>query len=301
MKKRSLMILLTMVMMLTGCRHQEGGTGMLKSGTYILNNDAMNPYIFFDTQQKIWRIGPGLMYSVGIGGTYDVSGNRIIARDQKGEKTIMELSVSNENEIRVETISPEMDQNWITAGEVFVYDQFDNGSPDIDSIFRTVCSADGALTVCLDQNITVIDNLRCVSGQQAWEEFRQQVSEGLSARTLVAHYYTLDKEHVSEELYQQEKDNYPQLYYYLVEYDNNQFTVTIRKSNEEQQDYHGVFRCLNHYAGDNPESALYRHYDRYVLTDDPEVTWQQLEWSILSSDINTLHYDFLTLFEDMHD
>ena len=70
MKKRSLMILLTMVMMLTGCQHQEGGTGMLKSGTYLLNNDAMSPYIFFDTQQKIWRIGPGVMYSVGIGGTY---------------------------------------------------------------------------------------------------------------------------------------------------------------------------------------------------------------------------------------
>ena len=87
---------------------------------------------------------------------------------------------------------------------------------------------------------------------------------------LCAHYYVLDKERMSAELYAEEKDKYPKLFFYLVEYDGTEYSVSA-ESTVEALDYEETFKYLLHFTGDAPSStALFSSYDNYVLVDDPQ-------------------------------
>ncbi|MBO4537697.1 MAG: hypothetical protein J5694_02395 [Erysipelotrichaceae bacterium] len=129
--KKAVMILLALLM-LAGCQGLNGAEKKLKSGMYILKSDSMGSYVWFDTEQKIWRIGPGMMYSFGIGGVYEVSGRHITARDQNGEEVYLKLTVVSEDEIRLDSIGQPLlsaEIEWMKAGDVFVYYLF-NGDSD---------------------------------------------------------------------------------------------------------------------------------------------------------------------------
>ena len=88
---------------------------------------------------------------------------------------------------------------------------------------------------------------------------------------------------MSEALYEEEKDRYPKLFFYLVEYDGKEYSVKTRESNTETTDYQETFRYLLHFAGDAPASALYAEYDNYVLVDDPNATWEGIQAGLFSA------------------
>ena len=152
------------------------------------------------------------------------------------------------------------------------------------SLFDKVCSADEALALAKENGVVVFDGMKLISGGEVWDDFYAKASGGKRASVLCAHYYTLDKEHVSEELYEEEKDQYPQLYFYLLEYNGKTYTLTTRESGSETPDSAESYKYLAHYTG-KPSSpyALFSEYDYYVLVDDPDVTWEDIERGMFSS------------------
>ena len=162
-------------------------------------------------------------------------------------------------------------------------DNADAGERDFDTLFDTVCSADEALELSRKTNAVVIERQGCTSGGDVWASFYRTVTGGTPASVLCAHYYVLDKEHMSEELYEEEKDLYPKLFFYLIEYDGKEYSVKVRESSEQEPDYRETFRYLLHFNGKAPSTALYDAYDNYVLADDPSATWDGIMAGLLSS------------------
>lgn len=155
---------------------------------------------------------------------------------------------------------------------------------DIKTVFETICSADEALEMSRKTNAVVFERQGCTSGNDVWDSFYQTVMIGSPATVLCAHYYVLDKEHMSEELYEEEKDQYPKLFFYLLEYDGKEYSVKVRESSVEALDYQETFQYLLHFTGNAPSAtALYKSYDNYVLVDDPTATMEGIWAGMLSS------------------
>ena len=168
-----------------------------------------------------------------------------------------------------------------------------NTNQDLEALFQTVCSADDALELARKSNIPVFELQGCTSGNETWDTFFQTVSNGTPASVLCAHYYVLDKEHMSAELYEEEKDEYPKLFFYLVEYDGTEYSVKVRESTVEAVDYQESFKYLLHFTGDAPSStALYSSYDNYVLVDDPTATWEGIWAGMVSSQLGAGYKHF---------
>ena len=103
---------------------------------------------------------------------------------------------------------------------------------------------------------------------------------------------------MSEELYEEEKDQYPKLFFYLVEYDGKEYSVQVRESNVEALDYQETFQYLLHFTGDAPSStALYSTYDNYVLVDDPTATMEGIWAGLVSSQFGA-GYKHCTVYQN---
>lgn len=157
-----------------------------------------------------------------------------------------------------------------------------DNKPDM-FLFTAVCTADEALTASKNSQVVVFEGMKCTSGNDVWNDFYQTVSQEKPASVLCAHYYVLDKDRMSKELYESLKDQYPKLLFYLLEYDGDTFTVTVRESTENKTDYRGNFKYLMHYTGEAPVHATFSSYDYYVLVDDPTATWEDIEAGMVSS------------------
>lgn len=174
----------------------------------------------------------------------------------------------------------------------------DSAEQDIRTVFETVCPADEALELSRKTDTVVFERKGCTSGKNVWDSFYQTAMSGTPSTVLCAHYYDLDKEHMSEELYEEEKDQYPKLFFYLVEYDGKQYTVKIRESNVGAMDSQGTFRYLKHFTGDEPSpTALYASYDNYVLVDDPKATMDGI-WEGMISSQSGAGYRHCTVYQD---
>lgn len=169
---------------------------------------------------------------------------------------------------------------------------------DPDTLFQTVSSADDALELARKSNMPVFELQGCTSGNETWDTFFQTVSNGTPASVLCAHYYILDKEHMSAELYEEEKDKYPKLFFYLVEYDGTEYSVKVRESTAAAPDHEETFRYLLHFTGDAPSStALYSSYDDYILVDDPAATWEGI-WAGMVSSQSGAGYKHCTVYRN---
>ena len=154
---------------------------------------------------------------------------------------------------------------------------------ELEALFEKLCSADEALSLSKATETVVFETRGCTSGKESWEAFYKAATEGKPAAVLCAHYYVLDKARVSEELYEEEKDLYPQLFFYLLEYDGENYTVSVRKSDEESLDRQESFPYLQHFTGQAPPTALYSTYDNYVLVDDLTASWEGITKAWVSS------------------
>ncbi len=187
------------------------------------------------------------------------------------------FEAASETEITVTAVDwdPERDP-WTEVGDVYTL-----YTPDAD--FMEILSADRALAEAKRDGLPVMEGLRVTSGQESWDAFYAKVTAGEPASVLYLSYYTLDPAHVSEELYAKEKDRYPMAFYSWLEYDGEKFTYMVRMTTEEAIEERSVFPYLLHFTGDAPQQAAFSHYDRYVLSDDPTVTWEQIESAMFSS------------------
>lgn len=158
----------------------------------------------------------------------------------------------------------------------------------IGELFKKVCTADEGLALAKEAGAVVTEQFRCTANKAAMEEFYGRTREGEAASVLVADYIILDEERVSAELYEQEKDNYPMLLFYYVEYtptpEGGEYSVSMRESSGASAEYKKTFKYLMHYKGDAPvDSAGYKEYDRYVLVNDDTLTWKDVELGMVSS------------------
>ncbi|MGN0517619.1 MAG: hypothetical protein ACI4II_02715 [Acutalibacteraceae bacterium] len=168
-------------------------------------------------------------------------------------------------------------------------------------IFEILYTADEALAVCKQNQVVVFEDGKCTYGKDVWNSFYQCVEQGKPSSVICGHYYTLDKDMVSYSLYRQEKDNYPMLYLYLVEYDGNIFNFTCRLSSEKDIEQKESYKYLKHYTGKNGSTHKYKNYDEYMLVDDASVTREQIMSEMLGiwiEGVNTAHH---TVYIDYFD
>ena len=154
-----------------------------------------------------------------------------------------------------------------------------------NDLFASVISAEEALRRSKETGAVVIEGLECTAGENVWSDFYKTVSKGEPASILVARYYTLDPTRVSAELYEQEKNEYPKLFFYNLTYDGETYTVTVRESTEKTSEQCESYQYLLHLTGNYPPQAVYASYDYYVLADDPDATWEEIEAGMVSSQL----------------
>ena len=133
-------------------------------------------------------------------------------------------------------------------------------------------------------------------GQEIWQTFVETAEKGQKASVQVAHYYTLDEEGSSREYYQSVKEDYPILYRFHLEFDGETYTL---RWIEEETEYVRTYRYLMHYRGDGSDAEEREFEERYVLTNDNTVTWEDIVNGMLSSQSGDAidHYSVYTVME----
>ena len=172
-------------------------------------------------------------------------------------------------------------------------------SPE-ESFEDAMFDADDGMEWCRKQEVVVFEDGRCVSGKKVWDTFYDLVNKGEAASVLCAHYYTLQATNIDAAFYEDEKDQYPKLFFNLVVFDGIEFCKQSRKSNEKIIDSEVRYKYLLHLTGKNPSTAQHKYYDNYVLVNDPSVTWEQIMASVYSSQSDAWieHY---TVYNDRYD
>ncbi|MCR4896990.1 MAG: hypothetical protein K5891_09475 [Lachnospiraceae bacterium] len=109
----------------------------------------------------------------------------------------------------------------------------------------------------------------------------------------LAYVYRDDPERMSEELREATIEDDPSLFLKRLTYDGTTFlTEPLHKVDGEYVVHEEVgydspaatWQCLMHYEGESPyEFSLFTYYDIYVLTNRDDVTWEELQWGMLSS------------------
>lgn len=156
--------------------------------------------------------------------------------------------------------------------------------------YPTDKSADEMLAMTKDGSLladfVVMEDSDITHGEEIWDTFFEKTREGENVQIQIAHYYTLDREGVSEEYYEQEKDNYPVIYLSSLLHYEGRYYYLVRGYNTteiEDRDYCEWNYLLDLY--DEPSSATARFSScvHYVLVNDNTLTWKEIVWGMLSS------------------
>lgn len=134
----------------------------------------------------------------------------------------------------------------------------------------------------IKDNCVVFEDSKLTFGEDLWKTFIQKTNENEVAEVRIVRYYSLEaqEDHVSDELYKEMKQQYPLLFVLDLSYDGSLYHVFTKEDNKE---YRYEYKYLNHYTGKAREGAAYNTYDHYILVNDKDVTYNELEWSLLSS------------------
>ena len=137
-----------------------------------------------------------------------------------------------------------------------------------------------------NKDYVVFEDLRCTSGQQLWQDFYNKVRRGESDTVKLVYYYTLSQHGISKELYEKEKDNYPQIFIGELRYDGCKYKITIGESAKKEPEKVSEYKYLKRYTGKpSSASATFSSYEYYVLVNDNSVTWEQIEHGMISSQL----------------
>lgn len=130
----------------------------------------------------------------------------------------------------------------------------------------------------------VLEDGDVTSGQEMFESFLLATTNREHAFIRVANYYTLgDKFHYSAEYYVEIKDNYPLMYIKDITFEDGLYTTSSYASNDDQL-YMETYKYMikENYL---PKSsfATFSSSLIYFLADDENMTWQDVEDELLSS------------------
>ena len=154
----------------------------------------------------------------------------------------------------------------------------------IEEIFNTVTPKEDARNSAKQGNVVLIEKMKCVAGQDIWDAFVKKTSEGEPCEVLLARYSDFTEQNAALEDREGVIDIY--MLYYLVNFDGKEYNVKVRMSDTEKLDSEGTFKYMMHFSGDGKLlNAIPSTYDRYVLTEKNDITWEDIEWSVLSSSI----------------
>ncbi len=130
----------------------------------------------------------------------------------------------------------------------------------------------------------VYKNSDITNGQSIWDDFLLAVNDGKKATVRLVFYYTLgDPSRYAPELYEEIKDEYPKLFVNDLIFDGKQFTIDGFED-EDGRLLSRTYKYMMKYAGaPKSETALYHAYTYYVLVNDDTLTWDEIEWGMLSS------------------
>lgn len=154
------------------------------------------------------------------------------------------------------------------------------------ALFDKVMPGEKAFEEAKNSDAVVFNGAVNVAGREIWDSFCADVENGKPSKVLSAAYYDLtpeELEHMVPIPSEEEKASYPQTFFTLLEYDGKKFSYSTRMSSEEELDSEGEFAYMLHFTGDLPEQSLYDHYEYYVLVNDPDVTWEDIEFGTYSS------------------
>ena len=152
--------------------------------------------------------------------------------------------------------------------------------------FPTTMSADEMLQKAIDEDFVVMYEFQFLNGEEKWKEFFEATQTGTPATIYLAKYYTMDRVGVSEEYYEEHKDEYPKLFLFRLCYDGEAYTITDRPGYEEEPEMVRTYPYLVKFEG-KPTSvtAIFDRYEYYVLVHDKDLTWKRIEWGGFSSQI----------------
>ncbi|MBE6540885.1 MAG: hypothetical protein E7672_00335 [Ruminococcaceae bacterium] len=139
------------------------------------------------------------------------------------------------------------------------------------------------LNTVKEEGMVVHEDLRVTSGEDKWIEFYEKTQRGESAKIQVAHYYTLDEHNMVDVLYRAVREDYPSLYINDLTYDGSTYTITW---DEYGTSYRREYKYLKkdvetiqHHSEPNKKTTV----TRYLLLNDPNVTYNQIRSQMLSS------------------
>lgn len=153
-------------------------------------------------------------------------------------------------------------------------------------LFQKLFTVEEGLEWAKTSDVVLMDKDGCVSGKALWEAFYEASTHGKPASVLMAHYMTIEKEKMSEEYYEQVKDEYPKLSITLLEYDGVEYTMKQRDCAKEYTGTGTVYKHLKHFTGEAPTEyakTQYDSYNFYELLDDPTLTYEEILAASLSS------------------
>lgn len=147
---------------------------------------------------------------------------------------------------------------------------------------------------CIQDGMVVYENGNIASGKDIWEAFYEKVEKQEHSFVDLAYVYRND-ENAEEEWKLATMADYPSLFMNRLSYDGREFLLEPlhRIDGEyvvmEEEGYDSPARTyayLMHYEGEPAyEGSGIKHYDRFVLTNSDTVTWEELEWGSMSSQL----------------
>ena len=138
----------------------------------------------------------------------------------------------------------------------------------------------------------VMEDGDVTSGEDIWQTFIAATKRGQKAQVRYVDYYTPN----IPESYPDDLTVSPSMYVHDLTYDGRRYTARWYEGGKEIS---RSYKYLLHLTG-NAESryAAYQSYDRYVLTDRNDVTWEDIFAGLVSSS-HWAHIDHLSVYVDL--
>ena len=135
-------------------------------------------------------------------------------------------------------------------------------------------------------------------GQELWRDFYEKTRAGESASVKLADYFTLEDDNVSDEYYEEHKDEYPVIYLAELSFDGKVYTYRSINGQDGTTGYTRVYPYLVRYEEDPKNvSATFVTCERYVLVHDDTVTYDRLQYGLYSSQFGD-YIDHYVVYSD---
>lgn len=151
---------------------------------------------------------------------------------------------------------------------------------------------------CQNDELAMMENGSVISGKEAWEAFYTKVANGEKACIDLGYLFRGNQEQTYGDLWIVESADYPALFLKRLTYDGKTFLLEpLHKVDGayvvmEVEDYDSPaaeYQYLMHYEGiPRMNNVKFTYYDKYVLTDDDTVSWEQLEYGMISSNFEDM-------------